>query len=139
MTAGSCSFIKTARSCNGRSWEKLDGSPAALPYPNLDPVIVGLGPIQLRWYGLMYLIGLTTAYFLIQRKVTRKELAIRRDQVYDMVVYAAFGVFLGDGSAIRSSITFHTTAKTPETSRSLGRRNVLSRRAPGHDHRPDLV
>lgn len=71
------------------------GPAAAIPYPNIDPVIVALGPIQLRWYGLMYLIGLTAAYFLIQHKVARKELAIRKDQIYDMVVYAAFGVFLG--------------------------------------------
>jgi phosphatidylglycerol:prolipoprotein diacylglycerol transferase len=71
------------------------GSPAAIPYPHIDPVLVALGPIQLRWYGLMYLIGLTAAYFLIRRKVARKELTIRTDQIYDMVVYAAFGVFLG--------------------------------------------
>ena len=71
------------------------GLPAAIPYPNIDPVLVALGPIQLRWYGLMYLIGLTAAYFVIQHKVTRKGLAIRKDQIYDMVVYAAFGVFLG--------------------------------------------
>ena len=31
------------------------GPLAAIPYPNIDPVLVGLGPIQLRWYGLMYL------------------------------------------------------------------------------------
>jgi phosphatidylglycerol:prolipoprotein diacylglycerol transferase len=71
------------------------GPPAAIPYPNIDPVLVALGPIQLRWYGLMYLIGLTAAYFLIQHKVARKGLPIRKDQIYDMVVYAAFGVFLG--------------------------------------------
>ncbi|MDK2745015.1 MAG: prolipoprotein diacylglyceryl transferase [Nitrospira sp. BO4] len=71
------------------------GHPAAIPYPDIDPVIVALGPIQLRWYGLMYLIGLAAAYFLIQHKVARKELPIRKDQIYDMVVYAAFGVFLG--------------------------------------------
>ena len=68
---------------------------ASIPYPNIDPVIVALGPIQLRWYGLMYLIGLTAAYFLIQHKVSCKGLEIRKDQIYDMVVYAAFGVFLG--------------------------------------------
>ena len=68
---------------------------AAIPYPNIDPVLVSLGPIQLRWYGLMYLIGLTAAYFLIQHNVARKGLEIRKDQIYDMVVYAAFGVFLG--------------------------------------------
>lgn len=69
--------------------------PAAIPYPDIDPVLVSLGPIQLRWYGLMYLIGLTAAYFVIQHKVALKGLAIRKDQIYDMVVYAAFGVFLG--------------------------------------------
>ena len=34
----------------------------AIQYPNLDPVLLRLGPLQLRWYGLMYLLGLTAAY-----------------------------------------------------------------------------
>jgi len=71
------------------------GSLAALPYPNIDPVFLELGPIQLRWYGLMYLIGLTAAYFLIRRQVARKALPIGPEQIYDMVIFAAFGVFLG--------------------------------------------
>ena len=68
---------------------------AALPYPDIDPVFLELGPIQLRWYGLMYLIGLTAAYFLIKQKVARKELPLAPEQIYDMVIFAAFGVFLG--------------------------------------------
>ena len=43
----------------------------------------------------MYLIGLTAAYFLITRKVREKGLAITKDQIYDMVVWAALGVFIG--------------------------------------------
>ncbi len=66
-----------------------------LPYPNISPVIVQLGPLALRWYGLMYLIGLTGAYFLIKRRVHRQKLGLTAEQVYDMVVYAALGVFLG--------------------------------------------
>ena len=27
--------------------------------PNIDPVLIALGPIQIRWYGLMYVIGLS--------------------------------------------------------------------------------
>ena len=71
------------------------GSFAAIPYPHIDPVFLELGPLQFRWYGLMYLIGLSAAYFLIRRKAASKGLSLTADQVYDMVVFAAFGVFIG--------------------------------------------
>ena len=35
-----------------------------LPYPYIDPIIVTIGPISLRWYGMMYLLGFIAAYFL---------------------------------------------------------------------------
>ncbi len=71
-------------------------SPSALPYPHIDPVFLEFGPLQFRWYGLMYLIGLSAAYFLIKRKAAAKGVAaLGPNEVYDMVVYAAFGVFLG--------------------------------------------
>ena len=71
------------------------GSISALPYPHIDPVFLELGPLQFRWYGLMYLIGLSAAYFLIRRRAGAKGLALTSDQIYDMVVFAAFGVFIG--------------------------------------------
>ncbi len=67
----------------------------AIPYPNIDPVFLDLGPIQFRWYGLMYLIGLTIAYFVIREKAAARGLGLSKDQVYDMIVWAAFGVFIG--------------------------------------------
>jgi len=73
----------------------MPASFAALPYPHIDPVFLELGPLQFRWYGLMYLIGLSAAYFLIRRKAGAKGLAMTSDQIYDMVVFAAFGVFIG--------------------------------------------
>lgn len=71
------------------------GSLASIPYPHIDPVFLEFGPLQFRWYGLMYLIGLTAAYFLIRRKAAAKGLSLSPDQIYDMVVFAAFGVFIG--------------------------------------------
>ncbi len=67
----------------------------AIPYPQINPVFLEFGPLQFRWYGLMYLIGLAAAYFLMKRKATAQALPIRSDQIYDMVVFAAFGVFIG--------------------------------------------
>ncbi|HEY6043598.1 MAG TPA: prolipoprotein diacylglyceryl transferase, partial [Nitrosospira sp.] len=67
----------------------------AIPYPNISPVFFEAGPLQFRWYGLMYLIGLTIAYFVIKGKAEAQSLGLSKDQVYDMVVWAAFGVFIG--------------------------------------------
>jgi phosphatidylglycerol:prolipoprotein diacylglycerol transferase len=67
----------------------------AIPYPNIDPVFLRLGPLQFRWYGLMYLISLTLAYFIIAARARAQNLPLNKDQVYDMIVYAAVGVFAG--------------------------------------------
>jgi phosphatidylglycerol:prolipoprotein diacylglycerol transferase len=43
-----------------------------LPYPHIDPAIVTLGPLQIRWYGLMYVLGFIASYFLVQRQIQKK-------------------------------------------------------------------
>ncbi len=66
-----------------------------LPYPNIDPVFLRLGPLQFRWYGLMYLLSLAAAYFVIKLRAAARGVAISKDQLYDLIVYAAVGVFAG--------------------------------------------
>ena len=49
-----------------------------LTYPNIDPVIFHLGPLQVRWYGLMYVLGFIATYMLVRyqiRKYQIKDLA----------------------------------------------------------------
>jgi len=36
-----------------------------LSNPDIEPVLIRLGPIALRWYGLMYVLALTAAFFMI--------------------------------------------------------------------------
>jgi len=38
-----------------------------LKYPQIDPVIFTLGPIQPRWYGMMYLLGFLYTYYLLKK------------------------------------------------------------------------
>ena len=42
-------------------------SQAYLVFPQIDPVIFSLGPLSIRWYGLMYLIAFLMANFLANR------------------------------------------------------------------------
>ena len=40
-----------------------------IAFPQIDPVIVQIGPLAIRWYGLMYLLGFTAAYFLVRKQI----------------------------------------------------------------------
>jgi phosphatidylglycerol---prolipoprotein diacylglyceryl transferase len=64
-------------------------------YPNIDPVAVSLGPLQVHWYGVMYIIGFAAAWWLGRRLAKRPGSSWRADDVDDMVFWAMLGVILG--------------------------------------------
>ncbi|MEH6583656.1 MAG: prolipoprotein diacylglyceryl transferase [Halioglobus sp.] len=66
-----------------------------LPYPEIDPIAVALGPIKIHWYGLTYLAGLAFAWWLAVRRTQRTDAVVQRDQVDDLIFYAALGIVLG--------------------------------------------
>ncbi len=40
---------------------------AVLPYPQIDPIALQIGPIALRWYGLAYMTGLLLGWLALKR------------------------------------------------------------------------
>ncbi len=76
-----------------------------LPYPQIDPVAVSigpftvlshtLGPLQVHWYGLMYLFGIVVGWWLAKRRSAYPWTPVAREQVDDLVFYVALGVVLG--------------------------------------------
>ncbi len=66
-----------------------------LPYPQIDPVAISLGPVKVHWYGLAYLAGLAFAWWLAARRSARPGSAVKREQVDDLIFFAALGVVLG--------------------------------------------
>lgn len=66
-----------------------------MTFPQIDPVIIHIGPLALRWYGLMYLLGFIAAYALIRHLSTLRQLAIDRDAAADLLFYGAVGVVAG--------------------------------------------
>lgn len=67
-----------------------------LVHPNFDPVALHLGPIAIRWYGLMYLIGFAAFFFLARRRTRTQPWAGASYQlVDDMLFYGVLGVILG--------------------------------------------
>lgn len=66
-----------------------------LPFPEIDPIIFSIGPLALRWYGLMYLIGFVAALFLANRAADKSNGLWTREQVSDLLFFSFLGVILG--------------------------------------------
>ncbi len=66
-----------------------------LVHPGFDPIALQIGPIALRWYGLMYLLGFAAGWWLGQVRASRADSSWNRDQVNDLLFYIALGVILG--------------------------------------------
>jgi phosphatidylglycerol:prolipoprotein diacylglycerol transferase len=62
--------------------------------PKIDPVALYLGPIEIRWYGLMYLLAFALAWILLSYQ-TRKSPFFTKDFRNDIVFYAGVGVIAG--------------------------------------------
>lgn len=66
-----------------------------IPYPAIDPIIFSVGPLAVRWYGLMYVIGFAAAWWLARRRAARPDSTWQPADVDDLIFYAAIGVILG--------------------------------------------
>lgn len=65
-------------------------------HPQFDPIALKLGPVAVRWYGLMYLAGFVTGLLLGRyRARTRPDLGWTHRDVDDLLFFAVIGVVLG--------------------------------------------
>lgn len=71
-----------------------------MPYPVIDPVLIQIGPLPIRWYALAYIAGLVLGWWLARRMVAQDSywggrLRPSVMSLDDLLVYAALGVVLG--------------------------------------------
>ena len=65
-------------------------------FHDLDPFIIHFtGNFGLRWYSMAYIMGFLSAYFIISRLIYKKITLLSKQDVTDLIVWAAFGVILG--------------------------------------------
>lgn len=66
-----------------------------MTFPQIDPVIIRVGPLAIRWYGMMYLLGFAAAYKLITHLCRLRNIDLNKDGVSDLLFYGVIGVVLG--------------------------------------------
>jgi phosphatidylglycerol:prolipoprotein diacylglycerol transferase len=66
-----------------------------LPFPKISPNLIEIGPIQVRWYGLMYVFGFLASYFLISRQRKSRALGLQGGMLQDLMFFLAVGLIVG--------------------------------------------
>ncbi|CAH0526795.1 prolipoprotein diacylglyceryl transferase [Vibrio hippocampi] len=66
-----------------------------IEFPNIDPVLFEIGPVSIRWYGLMYLVGFIFAMWLANRRADKANSGWTREQVSDLLFAGFLGVIIG--------------------------------------------
>jgi phosphatidylglycerol:prolipoprotein diacylglycerol transferase len=66
-----------------------------LVHPNIDPSAFSVGPLAVRWYGLMYLIGFAAGWWLGNYRIRKGLAPVTRQQFDDLIFLAVLGVILG--------------------------------------------
>jgi phosphatidylglycerol:prolipoprotein diacylglycerol transferase len=66
-----------------------------LVHPQFDPIAFSLGPLAVRWYGLMYLIAFTLVLVLGRVRIARGLTALSAKDLDDVLFYGVLGVVLG--------------------------------------------
>lgn len=62
---------------------------------NLDPVLVHLGPLEIRWYGLVYVLGFFLGIVWLKYMQKKGNLALSKDEIWDFIFYLMLGVIIG--------------------------------------------
>lgn len=67
-----------------------------LIHPQFDPVAFSLGPLSVRWYGLMYLLAFAQFFLLGRYRIQqRPQSGWTVEQLDDLLFYGVLGVVLG--------------------------------------------
>lgn len=73
----------------------------ALPYPDIDPVALKLGPFAVKWYGLAYVAGLLLGWQYVKKLLATARLwpqgraPLAPSLADDLFIWVALGVVLG--------------------------------------------
>jgi phosphatidylglycerol:prolipoprotein diacylglycerol transferase len=67
-----------------------------LVHPNIDPIAFQIGPLAIRWYGLMYLIGFAVSYGLGRLRIARSQAGrVSVHVLDDLLFFCVLGVIVG--------------------------------------------
>lgn len=68
---------------------------AEIPYLRIDPDLLHIGPVTVRWYGVSYVVAFALAWWVLTGLAKRKRWPVEPDRVADVLFWGILGVFVG--------------------------------------------
>ena len=66
-----------------------------LVHPLIDPVILSFGFLQIRWYGLAYVLGFLIGLYLIKKFNNNSSFPIKNNHIDNFFIWSVIGVIFG--------------------------------------------
>jgi phosphatidylglycerol:prolipoprotein diacylglycerol transferase len=64
-------------------------------FPNINPVALSLGSLEIRWYGIAYVVGILLGWAYSKSLVRRFSSSIQPKDLDDFIVWATVGIVVG--------------------------------------------
>ncbi|MBP9792069.1 MAG: prolipoprotein diacylglyceryl transferase [Rickettsiales bacterium] len=64
-------------------------------FPDIDPVILSIGPIKIHWYSIAYIMGIIFGFWYIKTLARKQNLALDKLFIDDLFIYTILGIILG--------------------------------------------
>ncbi len=66
-----------------------------LTYPKFDPTIIRIGFLQVRWYGVCYLVSIIFGYFFYRKTLLSRGVEISKKDYEDLIFFVVLGIIFG--------------------------------------------
>lgn len=61
----------------------------------INPIAFNIGPIEISWYGIMYVIAFTVVYYLVKYRIRKEKIAISLETVKEFMPWGIAGLLIG--------------------------------------------
>jgi len=88
------------RKRRGAAWKLIMLVLPVIPFPRIDPVLIHIGPLAVRWYALAYIVGIIAGGFYARAIITAQRLwggaaPLTVVDFDDFVIWVTLGIILG--------------------------------------------
>ena len=63
-------------------------------YNNINPIIASIGPLEIRYYSLAYIIGAIFTYFILVKLAEERKLGLTKQDIMDIVAYTLLSIVI---------------------------------------------
>jgi len=62
---------------------------------NINPVLVSIGPLEIRWYGVVFLLGILLGLLALNYYRKEGKVELSKDELYDLIFWLTVGIVVG--------------------------------------------